>query len=225
MQLFIDTANVDQIRTAAEWGILDGVTTNPSHIAATGRPFEDVLHEIFAIVNGPISVETVSLEAAGIVAEARAIARFHPNAVAKVPVMIEGLKAVKCLAAENIRTNVTVCFSPTQAFLAGKVGATYISPFIHRKELVGEDGINFIRQVRTIYDNYGYKTKILAASIRTVREVLESLLAGADVATMPFDVMENLYKHSLTDSVLSMFLNEWKKVPPAKLFSEAHAGR
>jgi transaldolase len=221
MQLFIDTAKVDEIRTAAAWGILDGVTTNPSHIAATGRPFEDVLAEIFSIVDGPISVETVSLDAEGIVREGRAIARLHRNAVVKVPVMIEGLKAVKRLSAENIKTNVTLCFSATQAFLAAKAGATYISPFIHRKELAGENGMEFIHQIRTIYDRYGYKTKILAASIRTVKEVLDSLLAGADVCTMPLDMMEALYKHSMTDAGLAMFLNDWKKVPTAELFAAA----
>jgi transaldolase len=222
MQLFLDTAKVDEIRTAASWGILDGVTTNPTHIAASGRPFEEVLTEIFTIVDGPISVETVSLEADGIVAEGRAIARFHKNAVVKVPVMVEGLKAVKRLSAENIRTNVTLCFSPTQAYLAAKAGATYISPFIHRKDLAGEEGMTLIREIRAIYDRYGYKTKILAASIRTAREVRECLLAGADVATMPLDIMESLYKHSMTDAGLASFLSDWQKVPPAKLFAEAH---
>jgi transaldolase len=142
----------------------------------------------------------------------------------KVPVMIEGLKAVKRLSAENIRTNVTLCFSATQAFLAAKAGATYISPFIHRKELAGDDGMIFVRQIRAIYDRYGYKTKILAASIRTVKEVLDCLLAGADVCTMPFDMLQALYKHSMTDAGLAMFLDDWKKVPPAKLFTEARAG-
>jgi transaldolase len=223
MQLFIDTANVDEIRTAASWGILDGVTTNPTHIAKSGRSFEDVLTEIFSIVDGPISVETVSLDAEGIVREGRAIAAFHRNAIVKVPVMIEGLKAVKQLAAEGIRTNVTLCFSPLQAFLSAKAGATYISPFIHRKELAGEDGMSLIREIRAIYDRYGYQTKILAASIRTPREVLDCLLSGADVATMPFDMLESLYKHSMTDAGLAMFLNDWKSVPPTKLFSTADA--
>lgn len=223
MQLFIDTANVNEIRTAAGWGLLDGVTTNPTHIASSGRPFEEVLNEIFSLVDGPISVETVSLDYEGIVREGRAIARFHRNAVVKVPVMIEGLKAVKQLASEGIRTNVTLCFSALQAYLAAKAGATYISPFIHRKELAGEDGMSLIREIRSIYDRYGYKTKILAASIRTSREVLECLEAGADVATMPFDMLESLYKHSMTDAGLAMFLNDWKKVPPTKLFSEAEA--
>lgn len=220
MQLFIDTANVDEIRTAAGWGLLDGVTTNPTHIAKSGRSFEEVLREIFSIVDGPISVETVSLQAEGIVKEGRAIARFHRNAVVKVPVMIEGLKAVKQLAAEGISTNVTLCFSPLQAYLAAKAGATYISPFLHRKELAGDDGLQLVREIRAIYDRYGYRTKILAASIRTAREVLECLRAGADVATMPFDILESLYKHSMTDAGLAMFLDDWKKVPPTRLFSD-----
>ena len=219
MQLFIDTANVDEIRTAAGWGLLDGVTTNPTHIAKSGRSFEEVLREIFSLVNGPISVETVSLQAEAIVQEGRAIAAFHPNAVVKVPVMIQGLKAVKQLSAEGIKTNVTLCFSPLQAFLAAKAGATYISPFLHRKELAGDDGIALVRDIRAIYDRYGYTTKILAASIRTAREVLECLRAGADVATMPFDILESLYKHSMTDAGLELFLNDWKKVPPTQLFS------
>jgi transaldolase len=220
MQLFIDTANIDEIRTAAGWGLLDGVTTNPTHIAKSGKPFEEVLMEIFSIFDGPISVEAVSLDAEGIVKQGRAIARFHRNAVVKVPVIIEGLKAVKQLASEGIKTNVTLCFSPLQAYLAAKAGATYISPFLHRKELAGEDGLSLIREIRAIYDRYGYRTKILAASIRTAREVLECLQLGADVATIPFDILESLYKHSMTDIGLEMFLNDWKKVPPARLFTE-----
>jgi transaldolase len=222
MQLFIDTANVAEIRTAASWGILDGVTTNPTHIANSGKKFEDVLREILGIVDGPISIETVSLTADKIIAEGRAIAKFHPNAVVKVPAMVEGLKAVKQLASEGIKTNVTLCFSPIQAYLSAKAGATYISPFIHRKELAGDDGMLLIRQIRAIFDRYGYKTKILAASIRTAKEVLDCLLAGADVATMPFDIMESMYKHSMTDAGLKMFLDDWAKVPPAQLFADAH---
>jgi transaldolase len=223
MQLFIDTANVDEIRTCAGWGLLDGVTTNPTHIAKSGRSFEEVLNEIFSIVDGPISVETVSLHSEGIVKEGRAIARFHRNAVVKVPVMIEGLKAVKQLSSEGIATNVTLCFTPIQAYLAAKAGATYISPFLHRKELAGDDGVSLIREIRAIYDRYGYKTKILAASIRTAREVLDCLRGGADVCTMPFDILESLYKHSMTDAGLAMFLNDWKQVPPTKLFSNLEA--
>ncbi|MBV9085269.1 MAG: fructose-6-phosphate aldolase [Acidobacteriaceae bacterium] len=219
MQLFIDTANVSEIKTAWSWGILDGVTTNPTHIAKSGKNFDDVLDEIFAIVDGPISVETVSTNAEDIVREARAIAALHPNAVAKVPVITEGLKAVKQLAQDGIKTNVTLCFSALQAYLAAKAGATYISPFIHRKDLAGDDGMLLLRQIRQIYDRYGYPTKILAASIRTSKEVLDALLAGADVATMPFDIMESLYKHSMTDAGLKMFLDDWKTVPPSRLFS------
>ncbi|HWB87554.1 MAG TPA: fructose-6-phosphate aldolase [Bryobacteraceae bacterium] len=225
MQLFIDTADIAEIREAASWGILDGVTTNPTHIAKTGRVFEEVLHEIFSIVDGPISVETVSLDAEGIVAEGRAIAAFHRNAVVKVPVMIEGLKAVKQLSSEGIRTNVTLCFSAQQAYLAAKAGATYISPFIHRKELAGEDGMQLIRDIRTVYDLYHYGTKILAASIRTSREVLDCLRCGADVATMPLDMLRSLYMHSMTDAGLKMFLDDWRKVPPPRLFADAHSSR
>jgi transaldolase len=221
MQLFIDTADVAQIRAAYAWGIVDGVTTNPTHIANSGRPFDDVLAEIFSIVDGPISVESVSLNADGIVAEGRRIAAFHKNAVVKVPVMPEGLKAVKVLSSEGIKTNVTLCFSPLQALLAAKAGATYISPFIHRLDMVGHEGADLIRQIRQIYDNYGYQTKILAASIRNAKQVLDSALAGADVSTMPYDMLEALYKHPLTDAGLQSFMNDWKRVPPSKLFGTA----
>jgi transaldolase len=223
MQLFIDTADIEKIRTAWSWRILDGVTTNPTHIAATGRPFDDVLAEIFDTVDGPISVETVSLDAESIVAEGIAIAALHRNAVVKVPVMTEGLKAVKALSEKGIKTNVTLCFSAPQAYLAAKAGATYISPFVHRKDLMGEEGIDFVRDIRAIYDRYGFQTKILVASIRTVRQVLDALRCGADAATMPFDMIEALYRHPLTDAGLAMFLDDWKKVPPSRLF--AGAGR
>ena len=223
MQLFIDTAKVDEIRKAQSWGIIDGVTTNPTHIANSGRDFEDVVKEIFTIVDGPISVETISQNREDIIYEARAVAALHPNAVAKIAISAEGLAAVKVLAAEGIHTNVTLCFSALQAHLAAKNGATYISPFVHRKDLVGDDGVELIRQIRQIYDNYGYRTKILAASIRSPRQVLECLLAGADVATMPLDMLELLYHHPMTDQGLEMFLNDWKRVPPTKLFAKAGA--
>jgi transaldolase len=218
MQLFIDTADIKQIRQAWEWGIIDGVTTNPTHIAATGRPFEEVLDEIFSVVDGPVSVEAVSLDAENLIREGRIIAGLHRHAVVKVPVSVEGLRAVKVLAAESINTNVTLCFSPLQAFLAAKAGATYISPFMHRLDMVGHDGDVLIEQIRTVFDNYGYTTKILAASIRTSKQVLAALLAGADVATMPFDMLQALYQHPLTDDGLQMFLDDWKRVPPTKLF-------
>ena len=220
MQLFIDTADVAQIRTAWSWGILDGVTTNPTHIANSGKPFDEVLQEIFDIVDGPISVETVSLEAEGIITQGRRIAAFHKNAVVKVPVIVEGLKAVKVLSGEGIKTNVTLCFSPVQAFLAAKAGATYISPFINRLDMVGHEGGDLIREIRQIYDNYGFETKILSASIKSVLQVRDSLLAGADVATMPFETLQALYKHPLTDSGLQSFLSDWKKVPPSRLFDK-----
>jgi transaldolase len=218
MKLFIDTADIAQIREAWSWGIIDGVTTNPTHIAKSGKDFDSVLEEIFSIVDGPISVESVSTNAEGIIEEGRRIAAFHKNAVVKVPVMIEGLKAVKVLAKEGIKTNVTLCFSPLQAFLAAKCGATYISPFLYRLDLVGHDGGELIRQMRQIYDNYGFQTQILAASIRSPKQVLESLLAGADVTTMPFDMLRALYQHPLTEDGLQMFLDDWKRVPPSRLF-------
>ncbi len=218
MLLFLDTADVAQIREAACWGVIDGVTTNPTHIAATGRGFDEVLAEIFTIVDGPVSVESVSLDAEGIIREGRAIGALHKNAVVKAPVTIEGLKAVKVLAREEINTNVTLCFSPLQAFLAAKAGATYISPFLNRLDLVGHDGIVLIEQIRRIYDNYGFATRIIAASIRNPKQVLDCLLAGADIATMPFDILKALYQHPLTDSGLKMFLDDWKRVPPSRLF-------
>lgn len=221
MQLFIDTANVEEIREAWSWGIIDGVTTNPTHIASTGRDFDSVLEEIFRIVDGPVSVESVATDARGIIEQGRRIAALHKNAVVKVPVMVEGLKAVKALAAEGIKTNVTLCFSPLQAFLAAKAGAAYISPFINRLDMVGHDGMEPVRQMREIYDNYGFATKILAASIRSPKQVLESLLAGADVATMPMNMLRALYDHPLTDAGLAMFLKDWERVPRSRLFAEA----
>jgi len=223
MQLFIDTADVAQIREAWSWGILDGVTTNPTHIANSGKGFDEVLAEIFDIVDGPISVESVSLEAEAIVKEGRRIAALHKNAVVKVPVITEGLKAVKVLSGEGIRTNVTLCFSPLQAMLAAKAGATYISPFVHRLDLAGHEGVDLVRQIRQIYDNYGFKTQILAASIRSPKQVLDCALAGADVATMPLDMLKALYQHPMTEQGLTMFLNDWKRVPPSKLFAAAKA--
>ncbi len=220
MQLFIDTAKIEEIRKAYSWGIIDGVTTNPTHIANSGGDFEAVVREIFELVDGPISVETISQTADEIIAEARIVAGLHANAVAKIAISVEGLKAVKVVSAEGIKTNVTLCFSALQAHLAAKCGATYISPFIHRKDIIGDDGMELIRQIRAIYDNYGYETKILAASIRTPRQVLECLLAGADVATMPIDILEQLYHHPMTDMGLQMFLNDWQRVPPTKLFDK-----
>lgn len=221
MKLFLDTADVDEIRTASSWGLLDGVTTNPSHIARAKRRFDDVLRDIFSIIDGPISVEAVSVDTEGLVREGRAIAAYHHNAVVKLPITLQGVAAVRILASEGIKTNVTLCFSPLQAYLAAKAGATYISPFVHRKDLVGEDGVLLIRQIRQIYDTYKYPTQILAASLRSAREVLDCLLAGADVATMPLEIMRSLYDNMLTDAGLTMFQEDWKSVTPQDLFTAA----
>jgi transaldolase len=213
MKLFIDTADVAQIKEAYSWGIVDGVTTNPTHVSKTGRKPAEVYKEICSIVDGPISLETIGLTAKEILAEGHELAKIHKNAVIKVVNTLEGLKAVKQFTAEGIKTNVTVTFSPLQAFLAAKVGAGYISPFVGRLDNIGHIGMDVVRQIRTIYDNYGYKTEILAAAIRHPLHVLEAALAGADVCTMSFDVMKMLYDHPLTDIGIEMFLNDWKKVP------------
>ena len=213
MKLFIDTADVAQIKEAYSWGIVDGVTTNPTHVSKTGRKPIEVYKEICSIVDGPISLETIGLTAEEILAEGHELAKIHKNAVIKVVNTREGLKAVKQFTKEGIKTNVTVTFSPIQAFLAAKVGAGYISPFVGRLDNIGHIGMDVVRQIRTIYDNYDYKTEILAAAIRHPLHVLEAAMAGADVCTMSFDVMKMLYDHPLTDIGIEMFLNDWKKVP------------
>jgi transaldolase len=211
MKLFIDTADVDQIKEAWDWGIIEGVTTNPTHVAKTGRDPKDVYLEICRIVDGPISLEAVSLEAEGIINEARELAKIHKNVVVKVPVIREGLKAVKVLSAEGIKTNATVAFSPLQALLAGKCGATYISPFVGRLDAVGHIGMDVIRQIKTIYANYGFKTEILTAAVRHPTHVLEAALIGSDICTMSYDVLEQLYHHPLTDVGVDLFLKDWAK--------------
>ena len=213
MKLFIDTADVEQIKEADSWGILDGVTTNPTHVSKTGRSAPDLYAEICRIVKGPVSLEAVGLTADQIVKEGRQLARIADNVVVKVPIMREGLIAVKRLAAENIKTNVTVLFSPLQALLAAKCGATYVSPFVGRLDAVGHIGMDVIRQIKTIYDNYGFATEILVAAVRHPTHVLEAALAGAQVCTMFYDVMKQLYEHPLTDKGIEMFLEDWKKVP------------
>jgi len=212
MKIFIDTADVAQIREAYSWGIVDGVTTNPTHVMKSGRKPEDVYREILDIVDGPISFETIATDAPGIVKEGRALAKMHKNVVVKVPVIREGLKAVKELAADGIKTNVTLNFSPLQALLAAKCGATYISPFVGRLDYVGHIGMDLVRQTRVIFDNYGYKTQILVAAIRHPEHVLQAALAGADCCTMFFDFIKMLYDHPLTDSGLATFLADWEKV-------------
>ena len=213
MKLFIDTALIDQIKEANGWGVVDGVTTNPTHVSKTGRPAREVYEEICRTVAGPVSLEAVGLEAEAIVAEGRQLARIADNVVIKVPVTRDGLKAVKQLHSEGIKTNVTVVFSPLQALLAAKCGATYVSPFVGRLDAVGHVGMDVIRQIKTIYRNYDFPTQILVAAVRHPVHVLEAAMAGADVCTMFFDVMKQLYEHPLTDVGIEMFLEDWKKVP------------
>ncbi|MBI1766360.1 MAG: fructose-6-phosphate aldolase [Acidobacteria bacterium] len=213
MKLFLDTADVAQVREAWSWGVIDGVTTNPSHVSKTGRRAQDVYAEILDIVDGPVSLETVTLTAPEIIEEGRTLAQLHRNVVVKVPLLKEGLKAVKVLSAEGIKTNVTITFSPLQALLAAKCGATYISPFVGRLDAVGHFGMELVEQIKTIYDNYGYQTEIIAAALRHPTHVLEAGLAGAHVCTMAFEILDQLYHHPLTDVVLQQFLTDWAKVP------------
>lgn len=213
MKLFIDTANLEHIREVCRWGIVDGATTNPTLVSKTGRSPRDLYGEICRIVPGPVSLECIALDAPGIVAEAQELATIAENAVIKVPIMREGLIAVKELSKLGIKTNVTVIHSPLQAMLAAKCGATYVSPFVGRLDSVGHMGMEMIRQIRTIFDNYRFTTQILVASARHPLHVLESALAGADVCTIPMEVMEQLYHHPMTDVVMQQFLNDWAKVP------------
>lgn len=213
MKLFLDTADVAQIREVWSWGIIEGVTTNPSHVAKTGRPAAAVYRDICAIVTGPVSLETISLTAPEMIAEGRELMKFGSQVVVKIPLTREGLKAVKVLAAEGIKTNVTVTFSPLQAMLAAKCGAAYISPFVGRLDSFGHVGMDLVRQIKTIYANYGYKTEIIVAAVRHPTHVLESALAGAEVATMSQEVMVQLYNHPLTDLGIEIFLKDWKNVP------------
>jgi transaldolase len=213
MKFFIDSADVPKIKEAWGWGIIDGVTTNPSHVAKTGRKHMDVYREICDIVDGPISLETVTLTGEEMAAEGRILAKVHKNVVVKIVNTKEGLKAVKILTAEGIKTNVTVTFSPLQALLAAKCGATYISPFVGRLDAIGHIGMDCVRQIRTIYDNYDFETQILTAAVRHPLHVLEAALAGSDVCTMSFDVLEQLYNHPLTDIGIDIFLKDWAKVP------------
>jgi transaldolase len=213
MKLFIDTAMIDEIKEAWSWGILDGVTTNPTHVAASGKKFHEVIEEICAIVDGPISAEAVSLDAAGIVKEAKEISKIHKNIVVKVPVIREGIKATKQLTELGIKTNLTLNFNASQALLAAKVGAAYISPFVGRLDYINQVGMDLVRQIKQIYCNYGYKTEIIVAAIRHPEHVLQSALIGADICTMRFDIMKMLYDHPLTDLGLEQFLKDWEKVP------------
>ncbi len=214
MKIFIDTADVAEIRDAAAMGVVDGVTTNPSLVAQTGRSYRSVIEEICEIIDGPISAEVLSTDLEGMLKEARDVATWHPNVVVKIPLIPDGLKVVRTLTDEGIKTNVTLCFSPTQGMLAAKAGATYISPFLGRIDDISWDGMELIGQLRTIYDNYGFDTQILAASIRHPKHVVECALIGADVGTMPHKVILQLAKHPLTDAGLAKFLADAAKIPP-----------
>jgi transaldolase len=210
MKFFIDSANIDEIREAASFGIIDGVTTNPSLVAKEGKNFRKLLDEILQVVDGPISAEVVSVQAGDMLKEARELSAIHPNIVVKIPLIKEGLKAVCVLKAEGIKTNVTLCFSANQALLAAKAGATYVSPFIGRLDDLSTDGMELIEQIVTIYQNYNFETQVLAASIRHPVHVLQSALMGAHVATLPYKIIELLFHHPLTDAGLEKFLSDWK---------------
>ena len=212
MKFFIDTANINEIKEAASLGILDGVTTNPSLVSKEGMDFRKLLDEILAIVNGPVSAEVISTDYSGILKEAHELAKIHKNIVVKVPLIKEGLKAVKTLNDEGIKTNVTLCFSPSQALLAAKAGATYISPFVGRLDDISHSGMDLISQIVQIYRNYDYSTQVLVASIRHPLHLVDAALMGADVCTMPFSVINKLFNHPLTDIGLEKFLADWKKM-------------
>lgn len=213
MKIFIDTANVKEIKEAASLGLIDGVTTNPTLMAKEGRSPEQVLKEICALVSGPVSAEVISLECAGMVNEARLLVKLAKNIVVKIPLTKEGLKAVKILAEEGIKTNVTLCFSAAQALLVAKAGATYVSPFIGRLDDIAQEGMDLIRDIKKIYVNYDFKTQIIVASVRNPMHVVNAALIGADIATIPYQVIEQLIKHPLTDIGLDRFLEDYKKIP------------
>ena len=214
MKIFLDSANLAEIREAVSWGAIDGVTTNPSLVAKEGRDFFPLLKEICETVNGPVSMETISRDAAGMVDEGRVFAKLHPHIVVKCPLTQDGLAATRRLSKEQIRVNVTLCFSPSQALLAAKAGAAYVSPFVGRLDDISADGMGLIREIKTIYANYAFSTQILVASIRHPLHVVEAAKIGADVATMPFAVLQSLVKHPLTEAGLDRFLKDWEQLPP-----------
>jgi transaldolase len=213
MKFFIDSADVGEIKKALALGLCDGVTTNPSLVAKTGRAFKDVLKEIVALAPGPISAEVTATDAEGMLREAREYAKYGDQVVIKIPLIVEGLRAVKVLSEEGVKTNVTLCFSAVQALLAAKAGATYVSPFVGRLDDISQDGMQLIGDILQIYRNYDFQTKVLVASVRHPVHVLEAARLGAHVATIPFGVIEQLAKHPLTDSGLKKFLADWEKVP------------
>lgn len=212
MKFFLDTANLDEIKQAASMGILDGVTTNPSLVAKENRKFKDLVLDICEVVSGPVSAEVVNTDFAGMLKEAHELAALHPNIHVKIPMTREGLKAVKALSDDDIRVNVTLCFSPSQALMAAKAGATFISPFVGRVDDISGVGMDIVSDIRRIYDNYGFTTEILAASLRHPLHVVEAALIGADIATMPYKVFDQLFNHPLTDIGLKRFLDDWEQV-------------
>jgi transaldolase len=211
MKFFIDTANIEEIKKAVALGMVDGVTTNPSLIAKENRPFEELLLEICELVDGPVNGEVISLDAEGMVEEGRKLAAFHQNIVVKIPMTTEGLKAVKILSSENIKTNVTLIFSSMQALMAAKAGASYVSPFVGRLDDISHVGMDLVSDIMSIYGNYGYETEIIVASIRNPIHVVEAALIGADISTIPFKVIDQLAKHPLTDIGMEKFLADWEK--------------
>ncbi|MCK4718816.1 MAG: fructose-6-phosphate aldolase [Thermoplasmata archaeon] len=213
MKIFLDTANVDHIREAASWGIVDGVTTNPSLIAREGKEFKGVVEEICSIVDGPVSAEVISPDAPGMLVEARELVKIHKNVIIKVPMTPEGLKAVKTLEGEGIRTNVTLVFSATQALLAAKAGASFVSPFIGRLDDGGHEGMRIIEEIVAIFDNYDYKTEIIVASVRHPVHVVQAAMLGAHISTVPWAILEKMVKHPLTDIGIDKFMADWEKVP------------
>jgi len=213
MKFFIDSANIQEIREGINLGMVDGVTTNPSLIAKEKRGFAEVVKEILEVVDGPVSLEVVSTEAGAMVREGKKLAKMGDNAVIKVPMTTEGLKATKIFAGEGIRINQTLIFSPIQALMAAKAGAAYVSPFVGRLDDVAHDGMEIVEQIITIYNNYGFETEVIVASVRHPRHVLEAALMGADIATIPFKVIDQLAKHPLTDRGVELFLADWKKIP------------
>lgn len=211
MKFFIDTANIDEISKAVDMGMVDGVTTNPTLISRENKPFEEIIAEIAKIVNGPISAEVIALDSEGMLAEGRELAKISDNIVIKVPMTTDGLKATKAFSAEGIKTNVTLVFSSAQALLAAKAGATYVSPFVGRLDDIALTGMDLISDIMTIYDNYGYQSEVIVASVRHPMHVMDAALIGADIATIPFKVINQLAKHPLTDRGMESFLKDWEK--------------
>jgi transaldolase len=217
MKFFADTANIEEIKQIKKWGLLDGVTTNPTIISRENKPFREVVMEILEIVDGPVNLEVISIDAEGMVREAIKLASLSPNVVVKIPMTTEGIMAVKELSNRGIKTNVTLTFSPTQALIAAKAGANYVSPFIGRWDDISTEGMQVVEDILTIFNNYGYRTEVIVASVRHPIHILQAARLGAHIVTAPFKVLEQLFHHPLTDIGLKRFLEDWKKVPNPEL--------